>query len=1030
MLKKNRINKTIKTKDRDKIIKGLVDAGVDATEVTDEVLFLLNEKLEDYAKQEKKKKKGVKDAISFLPKIDLLKEMGRGNFRIEDHYFILDYESAGWFGIEIYNINSHSSIEAEDVLSEYMHTLDSTQIELFTFIRDADFWGDDMKYGRFFRLIRDSRVKIYRDFHDRDNELKFISNPKKIEIDLFFDKDREEFIFKILKLSNARKFFSDKKNIIEITNDKISVYPSSYELNQLCSKVISSDEKYLDNKEQFAVLNENEIIDINTILENAKKFFDLKTNLPDSFLIKKHEQAKNCILVDYDSEKEGLEVSIALNYGSKVVDVSKTVYYSKIKHLEGFQFRDETRNSTEEAKTKFILNITDSEISYAKQDKLKELDLFKKIYRKKEYFGFNANGRCKVRDKKKINIFLEKYWPRIKELNYETYYVNDRLEFTDAEFKANFDVDLNAVNDWLEFDVACYCGDDRIGIDELKKFVSEKKDYVRASDGRMLRIKNRKELEKFVMMLSSFHEREDKKYTGKLYNAPELEDVFTNSNYYDAKTTEGFANFISEVKNGKPVEIIELNQETKKVLRDYQQFGINWFYFLRKYRFAGILADDMGLGKTAQALILLDREKVAGKPSIVVCPKTLIYNWQDEVYKFTPGMKSIIIDGTIRERDKMIKNLDKYDLVITSYATIRNDLAKYREKGVKFNYCVLDEAQFIKNHQTKNAQMVKMIDADYRLALTGTPLENSVAEIWSIFDFLMPGFLGTHKSFVERYQTPIMKNNSKDAMSSLRKKIEFFMLRRTKKEVLKELPDKIEQISRCQLEEDQSILYQEVLANVKSKIFKAVGEQGFARSHIHILAGLMKLRQVCNHPVLVLKDKNYKKYDSAKLTMFLQLVDEIVSAKRKVLVFSQFTSMLDILAKELVDKKIDYCYLSGKTKNRQAEVKKFKEDEKIKVFLISLKAGGTGLNLTTADNVIIFDPWWNPSVENQAIDRTHRIGQKKSVNVYRLITTGTIEEKIVELQQRKKFLFDNLVSESADMFRKLTWEDVQELFDA
>ncbi|NTV55220.1 MAG: DEAD/DEAH box helicase [Candidatus Moranbacteria bacterium] len=347
----------------------------------------------------------------------------------------------------------------------------------------------------------------------------------------------------------------------------------------------------------------------------------------------------------------------------------------------------------------------------------------------------------------------------------------------------------------------------------------------------------------------------------------------------------------------------------------------------------------------------------------------------------------------------------------------------------KFNYCLIDEAQYIKNHRTQNAKSVKGIHADYRLALTGTPLENSVSEIWSLFDFVMPGFLGSHHAFGERFERPIMKSGDRDALETLRKKTSCFMLRRTKENVLKELPAKIQQVSHCQLGDDQNILYQEILKNVKKDISDAVESRGFAQSQIHILAGLTKLRQVCNHPVLLLKDKEHEKYSSAKLDLFLELVDEIVSSGRKVLVFSQFTKMLDILEKELDKKDIRHLYLSGKTKHRKERVSEFNGNAGIPVFLISLKAGGTGLNLVSADNVIIFDPWWNPSVENQAIDRAHRIGQKKTVNVYRLIVKGTIEEKIMQLQTKKKSLFDTMVGESDDLFKKLTWSDVKELFE-
>jgi len=529
-------------------------------------------------------------------------------------------------------------------------------------------------------------------------------------------------------------------------------------------------------------------------------------------------------------------------------------------------------------------------------------------------------------------------------------------------------------------------------------------------------------------MLESFYAKENNKFEGKLYHATELEDIFTSSKYYNAKIEESFEKFIKEMKSGKPIKKIKLPERFGKILRDYQKDGVDWFYFLRKYRFAGILADDMGLGKTLQALVLIEKEKVKNKPSIVICPKTLLYNWQSEAEKFTPKLKAIVIDGFPDERKELIKKAKNYDLIITGYATMQKDCEVYDKQKIKFNYCILDEAQFIKNHATKNAQIVKKINADYRLALTGTPLENSVSEIWSIFDFLMPGFLGSYNSFARKFQNPIMKYSDAPALKNLREKTECFMLRRAKSEVLKELPPKVEQFSHCHLEKAQNILYQEILANVKSEIFETVKNKGFNKSRIHILAGLMKLRQVCNHPVLLLKDEDHTKYESAKLNMFLELIDEIVGGKNKVLVFSQFTKMLDILAKELDKNNISYSYLSGKTKKRQELVDDFNKNEDKQVFLISLKAGGTGLNLTSANNVIIFDPWWNPSVENQAIDRTHRIGQKKSVNVYRLITKGTIEERIVKLQDKKKFLFDNLVGESKDLFTKLTWDDIKELF--
>jgi len=388
----------------------------------------------------------------------------------------------------------------------------------------------------------------------------------------------------------------------------------------------------------------------------------------------------------------------------------------------------------------------------------------------------------------------------------------------------------------------------------------------------------------------------------------------------------------------------------------------------------------------------------------------------------------MVYNGTPSERLENQKKLKNFDLIVTSYGTLRSDKDFFSSDKNHFNYVVLDEAQFIKNHKTKNAQVVKKLNADYRLALTGTPLENSVSELWSIYDFLMPNFLGNYNQFSKNFQQPIMDKGDSQALEHLKRKVSGFMLRRIKSEVLKELPPKIEQLSQCHLSEEQNILYQQILSQVKGEVFSAVSSKGFKSAQIHILAGLTKLRQVCNHPALLLKDKDFRKYQSAKLEMCLELVDEVRKSQRKVLIFSQFTKMLDIVSASLKDKNIEHLYLSGKTRNRQDLVDNFNNNPDIPVFLISLKAGGTGLNLTSADNVIIFDPWWNPSVENQAIDRTHRIGQSRNVNVYRLLTSGTIEEKIQALKQKKQNLFNALISTSGDKFNKLSWEDVKELF--
>lgn len=314
------------------------------------------------------------------------------------------------------------------------------------------------------------------------------------------------------------------------------------------------------------------------------------------------------------------------------------------------------------------------------------------------------------------------------------------------------------------------------------------------------------------------------------------------------------------------------------------------------------------------------------------------------------------MDGSAEERAKQIKTAKKFDLVITSYSFFQRDTDVYKERKVSFNYAVLDEAQYIKNFKTRNAQVVKQIDADYRLALTGTPLENSIAELWSVFEFLMPGFLGKQSEFSKNYIMPISKNNDQKKMNQLKNKISVFMLRRTKESVLKELPPKTIQTLHPSLSDDQSVLYQQVLSNVKSELFSKIEEEGMGKNYMNILAALTKLRQICNHPNLLMKEKDHKKYTSAKMEIFLNLVSEMQAEGRKVLVFSQFKTMLGILKKELDERKIKYEYLAGETKNRKEVIDNFNNKPETTVFLISLKAGGVGLNLTSADNVILFDP--------------------------------------------------------------------------
>jgi superfamily II DNA or RNA helicase len=462
--------------------------------------------------------------------------------------------------------------------------------------------------------------------------------------------------------------------------------------------------------------------------------------------------------------------------------------------------------------------------------------------------------------------------------------------------------------------------------------------------------------------------------------------------------------------------------DLENVLRPYQKHGVGWLHFLRANGFGGILADEMGLGKTLQTLAFLRSLLKRANPHLIVCPTSLVFNWLAEVKKFTPELKILALHGP--DRHARFSEMADSDIVVTSYALIRRDAEKYR--GLEFDTVVLDEAQHIKNRQTQNAQAVKAVRARHRLVLTGTPLENSVLDLWSIFDFLMPGYLGTAKDFRERYELPIAKEKNAEAQARLARRLRPFMLRRLKRDVAADLPAKIEQVSFCELTSDQRGVYQQILEASRKEILATVGEQGLAKSRMLVLTTLLRLRQICCDLRLLKLENVNPANASGKLEMFGELLEEVIDGGHRVLVFSQFVSMLTLLKERLEAEKIEYCYLDGATTDRGAVVEKF-QTSAVPVFLISLKAGGVGLNLTGADTVIHFDPWWNPAVEDQATDRAHRIGQTKVVTNYKLITRDTVEEKILLLQNRKREIIQATIGGEEEFAAALSWDEIQDL---
>jgi len=568
----------------------------------------------------------------------------------------------------------------------------------------------------------------------------------------------------------------------------------------------------------------------------------------------------------------------------------------------------------------------------------------------------------------------------------------------------------------------------------LEKYKLKKKFY-RLKDGNFIRLENNEN----ISFLDSVITGMDIKYTDleksslkiPIYRSLYLDRLLKNFKNVRGEKEESFREFIVQVDEKVIDDEIKEPKRLKASLREYQKTGYKWLRILEKYKLGGILADDMGLGKTLQMIAVFQaykEENPKGKTSIVICPSSLLLNWNNEINKFAPELKIEVIHGTITERKKKIANLENYDIIVTSYDLLKRDIELYQAKDYEFKYIVADEAQYIKNNNTQNSKAIKEIKAEIKYALTGTPIENSLSELWSIFDFIMPNYLFSYKRFKDQFEQPIIKENDESVTDKLKMLIEPFILRRIKKDVLTELPDKTVTVLYNEMQGEQMKIYNSYMASAKQEALMEIKQNGFEKSQIRILALLMRLRQICCHPSLFIE--NYKE-GSSKLSQCLEIMSDAIRGGHKILLFSGYTSMFDLLEKELKKQDIKYFKLTGQTKvaDRVELVDEFNANPDVKVFLISLKAGGTGLNLIGADMVIHYDPWWNLSAENQATDRTYRIGQKNNVQVYKLITKNSIEEKIFELQQKKAKLIDNMLSTEQTFINKLSKEDIMNLFN-
>lgn len=639
-----------------------------------------------------------------------------------------------------------------------------------------------------------------------------------------------------------------------------------------------------------------------------------------------------------------------------------------------------------------------------------------------------GSGKLFLDQEELIFDFIYNIVPKLQE--HSSVYYSESFKKTVLREPASFSggIKLNSGTNMLEFSFSVE-GIDKSELAAIFEALKANRKYHRLKDGSFLSLESEeiKDIAGVVDYLDFNKKDFDRDFVEiPRFRAFYLDQFLKNSGLRYIQRNHAFKEFVHNITDPEDADLV-IPEGLTGTLREYQKFGFKWLKTMSNYGLGGILADDMGLGKTFQvlALVLSEKQEKGQHPSLIVVPTSLIFNWCDEIQKFAPDLQVAVISGNKQERLEQMKDIKDCDIVVTSYPLIRRDIEEYKE--IDFRYCILDEAQHIKNAGSQNAKAVKQVRAGNRYALTGTPMENSLVELWSIFDFVLQGYLFSAAKFTEKYERPIIKDENKKTLEELGKHIKPFILRRLKLEVLKELPEKIEHKIVAELTQEQKKVYLAFLEKIKSEIDKDIKENGFAKSQIKILAGLTRLRQICCHPALFLEEFEG---ESGKMQLLQEIVEEAIESGHRILLFSQFTSMLKIIQDWLKKKEIEYLYLDGSTKaiERGQLVKSFNEGQG-KIFLISLKAGGTGLNLTGADTVIHYDPWWNPAVEDQATDRAYRIGQLKSVHVMKLITKGTIEEKIFALQENKKKLIDAVIQPGETMLSKMSEEDVRALFE-
>jgi SNF2 family DNA or RNA helicase len=764
-----------------------------------------------------------------------------------------------------------------------------------------------------------------------------------------------------------------------------------------------------------------------------KKFILIPRKMEDTYF----EKFVSPLVASFDVHAKGFTIKDEQYQAVPVLTFSEMLM-TTTQLIPQLMDKNEVQNTREESDNKIVFSLHfqygqftfSSETQtpcYVKLEKTDDSYLFHKVKRNLEFEKEIKNQIKELGLELKIGKKLMHksdafYWlsQHVESLKNKGYIINQLVKDDKKYFigSSSIEVQVQENKDWFDIHAVVKFGEFQIPFIQLRNFIINRKNEIKLPNGEIAIIPE----EWFTRYSDLFAFAENKnlneKFTLPIHHLGLVQELRQN-NYAAVSISQK----LDKLKDFEKIEDYELPVHFLAQLRPYQKAGYNWMRFLNTYNLGGCLADDMGLGKTIQTLALLQWQKELGENacSLLIMPTSLLYNWEMEAQKFAPKLK--ICNHTGVNRNKSPENFANYDVILTSYGTTRSDIDLL--KSFYFSYIILDESQAIKNPDSNIAKAVRELKSKHRLILTGTPIENSTLDLWSQMNFINPGLLGTESFFRKKFQLAIEKKNDDLSVKRLYNAIKPFILRRQKQQVATDLPPKIEHTHYCEMSEEQAEEYEKVKSSFRNELMLSIESNGIAKSQILLLQGLTKLRQLANHPLMT---NTEFQGNSGKMDVVLNMIQDVLESNHKILIFSQFVKHLTLFRTELENKGIKFAYLDGSTVDRKAQVEYFQKDESVKIFLISLKAGGVGLNLTAADYVFILDPWWNPAVEAQAVDRAYRIGQKNTVFTYKFITKNTVEEKILTLQNNKKRLANELISSEEGFMKNLNREDIASIF--